>query len=157
MLRVLTVDSFFTRAPKHIFSKSWQCWQLTVFLQEYPNTFFPKVESVDSWQYFLPKYSNILFRKLRVLTVSYMLRVLTVDSIFYESTQTYFLESWECWQYHICWECWELSKSWEFCRCWECWELSKSWECWQLTVFFTKVLKYIFTKVESVESLDEYR
>ena len=34
---------------------------------------------------------------------------------------------------------------------------SKSWECWQLTVFFTRVRKYIFTKVDSVESLDEYR
>ena len=47
------------------------------------------------------EYASIFFRKLRMLTVSYMLRV--------------------------------------------------------LTVLFTKVLKFIFTKVESVERLDEYR
>ena len=35
---VLTVDSFFTRVPEHIFYK---------------------VDSVDSWQYFFKKYSNI--------------------------------------------------------------------------------------------------
>ena len=136
---MLTVDSFFYMSTQTYFLESWECWQLTVFLQE---------------------YANIFFRKLSVLTV---------DSIFYKRTQTYFLKSWECWQYHICWQCWELSKSlecwqyhicwqcWECTISWECWELSKSWECWQLTVFFTRVLKYIFTKVESVESLDEYR
>jgi len=108
-----------------------------------------KVGSVDSWQFFLYEYAKIFFRKLRVLTV---------DSIFYKRTQTYFLKSWECWQYHICWQCWELNKSWECWQyhiCWQCWELSKSWECWeyniswecwQLTVFFTRVRKYIFTK-----------
>jgi hypothetical protein len=106
MLRVLTVDSIFTKSIftsvesvdswqyfyKKCFYKRWECWQLTVFSQKVfykcwqcwqLTVFSQKVfyKCWECWQYFLPKYSNILFRKLRVLTV---------DSFFYKSTQIYF-------------------------------------------------------------------
>ena len=88
MPNVESVDSWQYFYKKY-FYKRWQCWQLTVFLQKYPNIFFSKswecwqlivffyksiqiysqkVESVDSWQFFLQKYPNI------------------------------FSKSWECWQ-----------------------------------------------------------
>ena len=37
-LRVLTVDSFLQEYPNTFFSKSWQCWQLTVFFNTFITT-----------------------------------------------------------------------------------------------------------------------
>ena len=66
MLRVLTVDSIFT---KSIFTSvdSVDSWQF--FFKVPTNIFFQKVEGVDSWQFFTRVPEHIFFKKLTVLTV----------------------------------------------------------------------------------------